>query len=87
VAVVVVAAELQEHLHARERELDSREGIVAMWEDALAGSERTLGRVCVERDAECIHAEATQQDYNAKTRASSSMSKHSINLNRMLEEH
>jgi hypothetical protein len=57
-----------------------------MWEDGLAASECALERVCLERDAERVQAETTQQNYHAKMRASGSRSKHSINLNRTLEE-
>jgi hypothetical protein len=41
----MVATELQEQLLARERELDSREGAVATWEDGLVTSQRALERV------------------------------------------
>jgi hypothetical protein len=52
----------------------------------LVAFEHALGRVRTERDARCIHAEATQLDYLALTHAFSSWSKQLINLNRMLEE-
>jgi hypothetical protein len=39
-----VVIELQEQLFARERELDSRECEVAVWEDGLVASEHALGR-------------------------------------------
>jgi hypothetical protein len=54
----VVATELQEQLLAREKQLGSREGTVAVWEDGLSASERALGRVCMEHDIEHVQAEA-----------------------------
>jgi hypothetical protein len=54
----VLVAELQEHLLAQERELDSREGAIAMWEEALVAFERALGKVHMERDASRVRAEA-----------------------------
>jgi hypothetical protein len=54
----VVAVELQEHLLAREREMDSRECTITTWEDGLAAFECTLGRVRMVRDARRIQAEA-----------------------------
>jgi hypothetical protein len=62
------------------------EGTIAAWEDGLAASERTLGRVCLECNIEHIHTEAARQDYLARMRAFTSSFKHSINFNRMLEE-
>jgi hypothetical protein len=38
-----VTNELPHQLLTRERELDSREGAIATWEDRLATSEHTLG--------------------------------------------
>jgi hypothetical protein len=58
--MLVVAVEVQEQLLAQERELDSREGVIATWEDRLATSEHALGRACMERDAKHIQAEAIQ---------------------------
>jgi hypothetical protein len=57
--MLVVAVEVQEQLLAQERELDSREGVIATWEDGMATFE-ALGRACMERDAEHIQAEAVQ---------------------------
>jgi hypothetical protein len=86
VVTLAVATELQEQLLVQERELDSREGVVPVWEDALAAFEHALERVCMEHDAVCVQAEAAEQDFYARMCASSSRSEHSINLNRMLEE-
>jgi hypothetical protein len=44
VVTSAMAVELQEQLLARERELDSREGILMAREDGLADSECTIGR-------------------------------------------
>jgi hypothetical protein len=40
-----------EQLPTRERELDSKDGVIAMWEDGLVAFECALGRACTERDA------------------------------------
>jgi hypothetical protein len=58
VATSVLAVELQEHLLAREREMDSKECTITTWEDGLAAFERTLGRVRMVCDARLIQAEA-----------------------------
>jgi hypothetical protein len=55
----VMVDKLWEQLLTQQRELDSREGIIAVWEDGLAASEHALGRACVEHDAECAQAQAT----------------------------
>jgi hypothetical protein len=86
VATSAVVDELQEQLLTWERELDSREGVIATWQDGLAASEHALGRVCAKRDTACAQAEATRQDYLARLGAFTSDSKHSINFNQMLEE-
>jgi hypothetical protein len=49
----VMADKLREQLLAQEKELDSREDIITMWEDGLAASKHALGRACMKRDAEC----------------------------------
>jgi hypothetical protein len=85
VATSSVADKLWEQLLARERDLDSREGTIAAWEDGLLAFEFAIGRVCVEHNAESTQAEATWQDNIARIRALTSSSKHSINFNRMLE--
>jgi hypothetical protein len=48
-----VTVELQGQFLASERELDSWERVLMAWEDGLAASEQTLGRVCMECDGEC----------------------------------
>jgi hypothetical protein len=53
VATSAVAGELRGQLLAWERELDSREGAISVWEDGLVASECTLGRACVDHDAAC----------------------------------
>jgi hypothetical protein len=77
----VVAIELQGQVLARERELDSREGIIAAWEDGLVAFERTLGKVHVEHNISHVWAEAVQQDFTAQSCASSSRSKRLTDLN------
>jgi hypothetical protein len=58
VATSAVAIQLREQLLAGERELESREGAIAAWEDGLAVFEHTLGRVCTEHNASHVQAEA-----------------------------
>jgi hypothetical protein len=69
-----------------ERELDSREGAIVVWEDGLQAFEEILGKACMERDAEHTQAKVVQQDYFAWTCAFTSNSRYSINFNQMLEE-
>jgi hypothetical protein len=71
----VVAVELQGQLLARERELDSREGVITAWEDGLAAFERALGEVMKECCTGHIRAEAVQQDFFAQAHVSYSRSK------------
>jgi hypothetical protein len=52
----VMLDELWVQLLARERELDSREGTIVAGEDGLVASECTLGRACMEHNAECTQA-------------------------------
>jgi hypothetical protein len=42
-----VAVKLQQQLIARGRELNSKEGDIAVWEDGLAAFKRALGKVCM----------------------------------------
>jgi hypothetical protein len=58
VATSAVAVELREQLLARERELESREGSIATWEDGLVAFEHALGRVRSEHDVNHVQAEA-----------------------------
>jgi hypothetical protein len=83
----VVAIELQGQVLARERELDSREGIIAAWEDGLVAFEHALGKVHIKRNVSHVRAEAVQQDFSAQSCASSSRSKRLTDLNWTLEEH
>jgi hypothetical protein len=70
-----VTIELQGQLLARERELDSREGAMVMWEEGLAALACTLGEERTECDVCCVCADAIQWDFFAQACASSSMSK------------
>jgi hypothetical protein len=81
-----VVEELQEQLLAREQEMNSREGAIATWEDGITSSERSLGRACMERNANHAQTEAIRQDYLTRSRALTSSFKDSINFNKMLEE-
>jgi hypothetical protein len=47
----VVAVELQWSRLAWERELDSREGAITVWEDGLVAFEHAHGKVHTEHDA------------------------------------
>jgi hypothetical protein len=80
VATSAVAIELREQLLAQERELESREGAIAGWEDGLAAFEHALGRVHREHDTHHVQAEAAQQYYFARTHAFTSQSKQLISL-------
>jgi hypothetical protein len=60
VAASMMAIELQEQLPARERDLDSRECILMVWEDGLAAFEHALGKARMECDGECDQTEAIQ---------------------------
>jgi hypothetical protein len=60
VVAAVVMNELQEQLLTRERELASREGAIVAWEDGLMASECTLGKACMECDAERASSKAVQ---------------------------
>jgi hypothetical protein len=84
--MAMVLKERQEWLLVQEQELNRKEGTIATSEDGLAAFKCALGRVCKERNAEHAQTEAVQQDYLMRSRALTSKSKHSINLNRMLEE-
>jgi hypothetical protein len=68
------------------RELDSREGDIASWEDGLAAFERALGRLHIERNTKCVQAEAAHQDFLSQKCTSSSRYKQLIDLNQTLEE-
>jgi hypothetical protein len=70
-----VTVELQGQRLAQERELDSQEGIIAVWKEGLVTFERALGMVLTERDAGCVRADAVQQDFFTHACVSSSMSK------------
>jgi hypothetical protein len=70
-----VAIELQEQLLAQERELDSRGGVITVWEDGLAVFEYALGKLCTERDTSHVRAEVVQQDLSAQAHVSSSRSR------------
>jgi hypothetical protein len=82
-----VVVELQGLLLAREREMDSGEGAIAMWEDGLVAFECTQGKVHTECDDNRVRADAIQQDFFAQARVSSSRFKQQTNHNRMLEEY
>jgi hypothetical protein len=56
----VLAVEMREQLLDRERELESREGAIAAWEDGSMMFKRALGRVHTKRNASHIKAEAAQ---------------------------
>jgi hypothetical protein len=53
---VVAAIELQEQLHAREGQLDSREGGIAMRVDGLVAFMRAPREVIMECDAKRVQA-------------------------------
>jgi hypothetical protein len=79
-----MVTELQVQLLVREKELDSWENALMAREDDLAATERALGKACMECDAKCDRAEAVQQDYRAKMRATTASSWHSLDFDRVL---
>jgi hypothetical protein len=81
-----VDVELQEQLLTRERELDSREGAVAVWEEGMVAFARVLEEVHTKRDASHVRADAVRRDFFSRARASSFQSKQLTNLGRALEE-
>jgi hypothetical protein len=58
VASSATAVKLQEQLLARERELDSREGAIAAWEDVLVAFACALGEARMKCDTKRAQAEA-----------------------------
>jgi hypothetical protein len=81
-----VIAELQDQLLAQERELDSREGTIIMWEESLSTFARVLREACTGRDASHALGGTIRCDYLAQVSASSSQSKRHKALRRMLDE-
>jgi hypothetical protein len=81
-----VTAELQEHLLAQERELDSREGAIVMWEEGFVAFAHTLGEVHAECDASSARADVIQWDFFTQAHASSSQSDQLTDLGRTMEE-
>jgi hypothetical protein len=55
-----IVVKLQGQLLAWERELDSWEGALVAFKNGLVTFECALGRACMERYAECTHAEAVR---------------------------
>jgi hypothetical protein len=58
-----VTVELQGQLLAQERELDSCEGAIIVWEEGLVAFARALGEVHAERDPSQAPADAVQRDF------------------------
>jgi hypothetical protein len=82
----MVTVELQGQLLARERELDSREGAIVVWEQGLAAFAHVLGLVRAECDASRARADAIQREFFTQARASNSWSEQLTDLGRALEE-
>jgi hypothetical protein len=70
-----VAVELEEQLLAQERELESREGAIVMWEEGLVAFTRALREVRTKCDASHAHVNAFQRDFFSQAHASGSQSK------------
>jgi hypothetical protein len=81
-----VVVELQEQLLARERELDSREGVVVAWKEGLAAFMHMLRVVRAECNASHVCANAIQWDFFAQVCTSSSRFKQLSGLGQTLEE-
>jgi hypothetical protein len=86
VATSTAAVELQVQLLAREKELDSRKGAIAAWEDGLTAFVHALVGVCTKYDDRCVQAEVVQQDFLAQRTASSSWFKQLHHLSWMSGE-
>jgi hypothetical protein len=67
-------------------ELNNRESAIVTWEDGLMASEHTHQRACLEHGTERVQTNAVPHDYLTRSHARTSRTKHSLNLNRMLEE-
>jgi hypothetical protein len=81
-----VTIELQGQLLAREKELDSREGVVVTWEEGLVVFMRALWELHAGHDTSRVHADAIQWDFFAQVCTSISRSKQLTNLGWALEE-
>jgi hypothetical protein len=81
-----VLAKLQEQHLARERELDSREGIVVAWEESLVAFACTLTEVHVGHDAIHVHMDAIWRHYLTQVSASNSPFDRHKALRRSLDE-
>jgi hypothetical protein len=82
-----VLAELQEHLLARERELDSREGTVTAWEESLEALACSLVEARAVHDTICTHTDAIRRHYLTQVSTSSSQSDRRIALHQSMDEH
>jgi hypothetical protein len=80
-----MVVELQEQLHAQERELDSREGALLEQEDGMLAFECALGRVRMEYNVECNWVEVVRRDYRARIHTFMTGCRHSFNFDRVLE--
>jgi hypothetical protein len=60
-----VVVELQERLLSQKRELDSREGAIATWDEGLVAFARVLGKARTKCDTSHVHADTVQWDFFA----------------------
>jgi hypothetical protein len=86
VAASAVTVKLQEQLLAQEREMESRESTIIMWEDGLVAFRCALGEACIEHDVERAQAESVLWDFLAWEHTSSSQSKQLHHLSRTSKE-
>jgi hypothetical protein len=81
----MVTVEMQGQLLARERELDSWEGVIVAWEEGLAAFVHVLGEMCTKHDASRARVNAIQWDFFTQAHASSSLSEQLTDLGWTLE--
>jgi hypothetical protein len=86
VATSTSAEELQEWLLAWAEELTQREEALAAPEEKGSISEKALVKVSADLDAEWVKVEATQKEYHDKMEAHNARAKHSLGLDKMLQE-
>jgi hypothetical protein len=83
---MVAAEELQEQLLTREEELTWREEALTMREEKSKITKKALVKVSADLDAERAKTEATRQEYLDKMWAYTDHAKHTLSLDKILEE-
>jgi hypothetical protein len=70
----------------REEQLTLHEEAIAVWEKGVKVSEQALGKVSLELDVERAKTEATRHGYLQKLQANTTSMKHTLDLDKMLQE-